>query len=153
MTLTHDALAWTGIPAGRRTIRGAARVQVDLPGVLSSSALASACSVRVLDLSSSGARLETRPTRGSERLLSRDSRVSRRSLLDRSSAGAELLGGPDLEVGAACQLSFLPPGRTESVWLTCRAVRRVEVEQGQPMQIAVTFSGPPLSFRLDLVHP
>jgi hypothetical protein len=122
VTLTQNPQplpAWTGIPSGGRTIRGAARVQVDLPGVLSSPALDRACSVRVLDLSSSGARLRS----------------------------------PHLGIGEACELSFLPPGRTESVWLTCQVVRHVAVADGAPTEIAVVFSGPPLLFRLDLVHP
>jgi hypothetical protein len=45
------------VALGSRAVRGAVRVRVDLPGVVRSPALAGQTSVRVIDLSSSGARL------------------------------------------------------------------------------------------------
>ena len=116
-TAQRALVPWTSVPIGRRTIRGAARVAVDLVGSLGGVCGSDQAAVRVVDLSSSGARFR----------------------------------GPALEIGQLCELAFLPPGRHERVRLRCQVVRLAAPDNGHGAEVAVACSGPPLSFRLDLV--
>jgi hypothetical protein len=102
------------VALGSRAVRGAARVRVDLPALARGRALGGQHSARVVDLSSSGARVR----------------------------------GVRLPVGSEFELCFVPPGRRAGVRLGCVVVRAVD--DVEPPEVGVTFTGGSLSFSVEL---
>jgi hypothetical protein len=105
------------IALGSRAVRGALRVRVDVAGIMRTASQPAPTSVRILDLSSSGARLR----------------------------------GARLPTGSECELSFVPPGRSDAVRLRCVVVRTVEDEDNWDLGLA--FCGGTLSFKMELTRP